>query len=106
MLSSAWRGLATRSIKRLVVFRADCSLPVLGVRFCHKMAEEAAKKMAQMGVSDGSSKSGGKKGQEVPPQPLEVSGLLAGLGMGNIKAEINTICSCTVGIYCELLCSC
>jgi len=36
------------------------------------MAEEAAKKMAQMGVSDGSSKSGGKKGQEVPPQPLEL----------------------------------
>ena len=77
MLNSTWRGLVTKSIKSLLVLRADCSLPVLGVRFCHKMTEEVAKKMEQMGVSEeGSSKPGGKKGAEAPPQPLEVSDLL------------------------------
>ena len=68
MLSRAWRRLGTKCRSSLVL-RADC---VLGARFCHKMAEEVADKVAQMGVKDGGGK---KKGAAEPSHPLEVSRL-------------------------------
>ena len=69
MLSSAWRRFGTKC-RSLLVVRADS---VLGPRFCHKMAEEVAEKMTQMGVEDDSGKI---KAAAEPSHPLEVSRLL------------------------------
>lgn len=66
MLSGAWRRFGTKC-RSLLVLRTGS---VLGARFCHKMAEEVAEKMTQMGVEDGSGK---KKAAAEASRPLEVS---------------------------------